>query len=176
MCLPSLLRPFVCTRPVFKAHALCPAILVSPPPSRFRRHTSSMTATPSSPAAAAAKPAKSAPMDPFAGLDIRVGRILAADPFPEARKPAIKLTLDLGPELGTKKSSAQIVKHYGSTDEERAKLVGTLVLAVCNLPPRQIGKFMSQVLVVGVPDENGDVVLVRPDTGRQGVVVGGKLY
>ncbi|KAI9223976.1 hypothetical protein BC828DRAFT_374557 [Blastocladiella britannica] len=115
-------------------------------------------------------------MDPLNGLDIRVARILSADPFPEARKPAIKLRLDVGPEIGEKKSSAQIVANHGSTDEQRAELVGSLVLCVLGLPRRQIGKFMSEVLVLGVPDQDGNVVLIRPDPAKDGVVVGGRLY
>ncbi|KAI9188944.1 hypothetical protein H9P43_000366 [Blastocladiella emersonii ATCC 22665] len=144
--------------------------------------TSSNSPAPAAPATspalapAATKPAakaKPAPIDPFAGLDIRVGRILQVDEFPEARKPALKLQIDLG-ELGVKKSSAQIVANYGSTAEAREALIGTLVLAVVNLPKRQIGKFMSEVLTLGVPGEDGNVVLVRPD--RPDAVVGGKLY
>ena len=104
----------------------------------------------------------------FLKLDIRVGKIVDVQDFPEARKPAYKLTIDCGPELGTKKSSVQIVQNYSKDD-----LVGTLVLCVVNFPPRQIGPFMSEVLTVGVPDDQGNVMLVRPD---KDVPVGGKLY
>jgi tRNA-binding protein len=106
--------------------------------------------------------------DEFLKVDIRVGRIVAVQPFPQARKPAFKLTIDLGPEIGTKRSSAQITVNH--TPEE---LVGTLVLAVVNFPPRQIGPFLSEVLTLGVPDANGDVMLIRPD---RDVPVGGRLY
>ena len=106
--------------------------------------------------------------DDFLKVDIRVGRILSVEPFPQARKPAFKLTIDFGPEIGTKRSSAQITVNH--TPEE---LVGTLVLAVVNFPPRQIGPFLSEVLTLGVPDANGDVMLIRPD---RDVPVGGRLY
>jgi tRNA-binding protein len=104
----------------------------------------------------------------FEQVDIRVGRITRAEPFPEARKPAIKLWVDFGPEIGEKRSSAQITKHY--TPEG---LIGRQVLAVVNFPPRQIGKMMSEVLVLGVPDAEGEVVLIGPG---QDVPLGGKLF
>ena len=104
----------------------------------------------------------------FAKLDIRIGQVTQAEPYPEARVPAIKLWVDFGGDLGIKKSSAQLTDHY--TPEE---LVGTQVLAVVNFPPRQIGKVMSEILVLGVPDEAGKVVLMRPD---QDVPMGGRLF
>ena len=106
--------------------------------------------------------------DDFLKVDIRVGRITRAEPYPEARKPAIKLWVDFGPELGEKKSSAQITKHYTPKD-----LPGKKVMAVVNFPPRQIGKFMSEVLVLGVPDDEDEVVLLTPD---KDVPIGGRLY
>ena len=107
-------------------------------------------------------------MEEFEALDIRVGTIVAAEPFPEARKPAIKLRIDFGSEIGEKKSSAQITKHYSPE-----ALIGKRVLAVVNFPPRQIGKFMSEVLTLGVPDSEGAVVMIRPDLA---VPNGGKLF
>lgn len=106
--------------------------------------------------------------DEFLRVDIRVGRIVRAEPYPQARVPAIKLWVDFGAELGVKKSSAQITRHY-SCDA----LVGKSVIAVVNFPPRQIGKFMSEVLVLGVPDADGEVVLLAPD---QTVPSGGRMY
>ena len=105
--------------------------------------------------------------DDFDKVDIRTATITRAEPFPEARKPAIKLWLDLG-DLGERKSSAQITRHY-----DPALLVGRQVLCVVNFPPRQIGPFMSEVLVLGVPDPENEVVLIGPD---QPVPNGGKLF
>ena len=104
----------------------------------------------------------------FEKVDIRVGRITRAEPFPEARKPAYKLWVDFGPEIGEKRSSAQITRHY--TPET---LIGRQVLAVVNFPTRQIGKVLSEVLVLGLPDANGEVVLIGP--GHE-VPLGGKLF
>jgi tRNA-binding protein len=109
-----------------------------------------------------------ATIDDFQKLDIRVGRVLCCDAFPEARKPAYKLTIDCGPEIGTKRSSAQITENY-----RREDLSGRLVLCVVNFPPRQIGPFLSEVLTLGVPDDKGHVVLIRPDAD---VSVGGRMY
>ncbi len=106
--------------------------------------------------------------DDFLKLDIRVGRITRAETFPEARKPALKLWVDFGEGIGEKRSSAQVTRHY--TPEA---LVGRQVLAVVNFPPRQIGKVLSEVLVLGVPDAEGEVVLVGP--GHE-VPLGGRLY
>ena len=107
-------------------------------------------------------------IDDFLNVDIRIGKVVKAEPFPEARRPAIKLRLDFGPELGVKSSSAQITAHY--TPEA---LVGRQVLAVVNFPPRQIGKFVSEVLVLGLSDADGEVVLIGPDTD---VPEGGRLH
>lgn len=104
----------------------------------------------------------------FEKVDIRVGRITRVEPFPEARKPAFRLWVDFGAEIGEKRSSAQITRHY--TPEA---LIGRQVLAVVNFPPRQIGPVMSEVLVLGVPDPEGGVVLIGPD---QTVPEGGRLF
>lgn len=108
-------------------------------------------------------------IDDFNKLDIRVGKILTAEEFPQARKPAYKLSIDFGAEIGIKKSSVQITRYY-QTDE----LIGKLVLGVVNFPPRQIGPFLSEVLTLGVPDENGDVILIEPENKK--AVIGGKLF
>jgi tRNA-binding protein len=104
----------------------------------------------------------------FEKVDVRVGRIVAAEPFPEARKPSIKLLVDFGPGAGEKRTSAQITEHYAPDS-----LVGKQVVAVVNFPPKRIAGFKSEVLVLGVPDENGEVVLLSPD--RQ-VPLGGKMF
>ena len=106
--------------------------------------------------------------DDFLKVDIRVGKVTRAEPFPEARKPAIKLWIDFGPELGEKKSSAQITAHY---DPEG--LIGKQVMAVVNFPPRQIGPVMSEVLVLGVSDAEGGIVLLSPD---HEVPIGGRMH
>ena len=104
----------------------------------------------------------------FEAVDIRVGTVIDAQPFPEARKPAIKLTIDFGGEIGVKKSSAQLTVHY-----KPDHLIGRQVCAVVNFPPRQIGPFMSEVLTLGMPDEDGAVVLIKPDLR---VPDGGRLF
>jgi tRNA-binding protein len=104
----------------------------------------------------------------FEKVDIRVGNVVEAEPFPEARRPSIKLTVDFGPELGTKRTSAQLTAHY-----EPEGLVGRQVVAVVNFPPKRIAGFKSEVLVLGVPDEDGEVVLLSPDTE---VPYGGRMF
>jgi tRNA-binding protein len=106
--------------------------------------------------------------DDFERVDVRVGRITRAEPFPEARKPSLKLWIDFGDDIGVRRSSAQLSANY-----DPAQLPGRLVLAVTNFAPRQVATFMSEVLVLGVPDENGTVVLVTPD---RDVPIGGRLY
>lgn len=107
-------------------------------------------------------------IEDFHRVDVRVGTVVEVEPFPEARKPAFKLRVDFGPELGVKRSSAQITTHYTA-----ASLVGRQVAAVVNFPPRQIGKFLSEVLVLGFPDADGAVVLIGPS---QPVPNGGRLF
>jgi tRNA-binding protein len=104
----------------------------------------------------------------FEKVDVRVGEIVEVEDFPEARKPAYKLTIDFGAEIGIKRSSVQITKHY-----KKEELLGKLVIGVVNFPPKQIGPFVSEVLILGVPDENGDVVLLIP---TKKVPKGGKMF
>ncbi|AHD08698.1 tRNA-binding protein [Phaeobacter gallaeciensis] len=106
--------------------------------------------------------------DDFLKVDIRVGEVVRAEDYPEARKPAIKMWVDFGDEIGVKKTSAQVTAHY--TPE---KLLGKQVMAVVNFPPRQIGKFMSEVLVLGLPDDSGEIVLIGPDGA---VPIGGRMH
>ena len=106
--------------------------------------------------------------DDFLKVDIRVGTVIRAEPYPEARKPAIKMWIDFGDEIGERKTSAQITAHY-----DPSALVGKQVMAVVNFPPRQIGRFMSEVLVLGLPDDNGEIVLIGPD-GE--VPIGGRMH
>ena len=110
-----------------------------------------------------------ATMDDFLQLDIRVGVVVEVHDFPEARKPAYKLMIDFGPDIGKKRSSAQIIPHYKKED-----LLGKKVLGVVNFPPRQIGPFISEVLTLGVPDENHQIILVVPE--KQEAKIGGKLF
>jgi tRNA-binding protein len=106
--------------------------------------------------------------DDFLKVDVRVGEVIRAEDYPEARKPAIKMWVDFGEEIGVKKTSAQVTAHYSPE-----KLVGKQVMAVVNFPPRQIGKFMSEVLVLGLPDESGEIVLIGPDGP---VPIGGRMH
>ena len=106
--------------------------------------------------------------DDFLKVDIRVGRVVEAAPFPEARKPSIRLVIDFGPGIGRKKSSAQLTRYY-----KPEELVGRLVVAVVNFPPRQIGPMISEVLTLGAPDEAGEVVLLHP--GKD-VPIGGRMF
>ncbi|MBE9552226.1 MAG: tRNA-binding protein [Proteobacteria bacterium] len=106
--------------------------------------------------------------DEFLKVDIRVGTVVRAEPYPEARQPAFKLWVDFGPEIGERKTSAQITRHY-----DLDSIVGRQVVAVTNFPPKQIGKFMSEVLVLGIPDEDGEVVLLAPN---RRVPDGGRMY
>ena len=106
--------------------------------------------------------------DTFLKTDIRVGRVIRSEPYPEARKPALKVWVDFGPEIGEKKTSAQITDHY--TPES---LIGEMVVGVINFPPRQIGKFMSEFLLLGLPDAEGGIALVKPD---KDVPLGGRMH
>jgi len=128
-------------------------------PAAAARASCRMSATP---------PAPAITFPDFDRVDIRVGRIVRAEPFPEARKPAYRLTIDFGPDLGTRRSSAQLTPRY-----RREELEGRLVVAVVNFPPRQIGPFMSEVLTLGVPDDSGAVILLSPD---REVPLGGRMF
>ena len=108
-------------------------------------------------------------IDDFQKIDVRVGKIVSVQVFPEAKKPSYKLTIDFGPEIGVKKSSAQLVSRY--TKEE---LIGKKVLGIVNLPTRQIGPFLSEVLTLGVPDSDGECILVIPENDR--AIIGGRVY
>lgn len=116
----------------------------------------------------AAPPAETITFDEFLRVDIRAGRIIRAEPFPEARKPSLKLTIDFGEGVGVKRSSAQVAALYAPEELE-----GRMVAAVVNFPPRQIGRFMSEVLTLGFPDEEGRVVLFQPDSA---VPPGARLF
>jgi tRNA-binding protein len=143
----DVFRPFnaargpIVPRPFEAAFILCLAMSASPPQITF---------------------------EDFLRVDVRVGRIVDVQPFPAARKPAFQLTVDFGPEIGHKRSSAQLTQRYAADD-----LLGRQVLAVVNFPPRQIATFFSQVLVLGVPDEDGNVVLIEPQAE---VPLGGRLF
>ena len=126
-----------------------------------------MTDHRSEPVAAAAAPTIT--FDDFLRVDVRVGRIVEARPFPAARKPAFQLELDFGPEIGRRRSSAQLTQRYSAD-----KLNGRMILAVVNFPPRQIANFFSEVLVLGVPDAEGNVVLIEPQA--EDVPLGGRLF
>ncbi|APG47734.1 tRNA-binding protein [Phaeobacter porticola] len=106
--------------------------------------------------------------DDFLKVDVRVGEVVRAEDYPEARKPAIKMWVDFGDEIGIKKTSAQVTAHYIPE-----RLIGKQVMAVVNFPPRQIGKFMSEVLVLGLPDDSGEIVLIGPDGA---VPLGGRMH
>lgn len=110
-----------------------------------------------------------ATIEDFQKIDIRVGKIIDIQDFPEARKPSYKLTIDFGSEIGTKRSSAQLVKYYKKED-----LMGKMVLGVVNFPPRQIGPFLSEVLTLGVPDEERECILIAPNKDK--AIIGGKLF
>jgi tRNA-binding protein len=105
----------------------------------------------------------------FQAIDIRVGKIIAVDDFPEAKEPAYKLTIDFGPEIGIKRSSAQLLKYY-----KKEQLIGKKILGVVNFPPRQIGPFISECLTLGVPDKDNACILIIPENDK--AEIGGKLY